>query len=75
MTYLLGWTVLKLNLKNIYIYIYLSEVTNYDVCCYAHSLYLFLVYTEFWLMLVDHIYNCSLSPYDDGYQLYLLCKL
>jgi len=30
---------------------------------------------EYWVVLVDHAYNCSMSTYDDGYLLYLQCTL
>jgi hypothetical protein len=37
--------------------------------------YLYLVYAEYRVVLVDRVYNCSVSPYDDGYLLYLQGKL
>ena len=35
----------------------------------------YLVYAGYWVVLVDRVYNCSVSPYGDGYLLYLQCKL
>jgi len=36
---------------------------------------LYSVYPKYWMVLVDRVYNCSVSPYDDGYLLYLERKL
>jgi len=38
-------------------------------------LYFYLIYAKYWVLLVDGIYNRSVSPYDDGYLLYHQCKL
>jgi len=40
----------------------------------AQCLKVNLVYAEYWVVLLDRIDNWSLSPYDDGYLLYLQCK-
>jgi hypothetical protein len=73
MTYLLGWTVLKLSYK---VYIYIYSLKSQIMVYAAMHRHIFFSYTlEFWLVLVDHIYNRSITPYDNGYLLYIQCKL
>ena len=59
-----------------HIYIY-NLVTNYIISCKAQSSYFYSVYAECWVMLIDLIYNCSVSPYDDIYiytvYIYIYC--
>jgi len=38
-----------------------------------HRVRIFIWYTL--VVLVDRVYNCSASPYEDGYLLCLQCKL
>ena len=40
-----------------------------------HRSYFYFVYAEYWVVRVDRILNCSVSPYDDGYLLDLQYKL
>jgi hypothetical protein len=35
----------------------------------------YLLYAKYWVLLVDCVYNHSLSAYDNGYLLYHQCKL
>jgi hypothetical protein len=37
-----------------------------------HRVRIYLVYADYRVMLVDRIYNCSMSPYDDGCELLVL---
>jgi len=36
-----------------------------------HRVRIYLVYAEYRVVLVDPIYNCSVSPYDGGYLLWV----
>ena len=40
-----------------------------------NSSYFYFVYAEYWVVLVDRILDCTVSPYDDGYLFYLQYKL
>ena len=39
------------------------------------SSYFYLEYAKYWVVLVDRVYNSSVSTYDNGSLLYLQCKL
>ena len=61
---------------NIYLYIYICVCVC--VCVFSQKLWYMLLgteYAEYCMVLVDRIYNCFVSAYDDVYLFYLECKL
>ena len=70
-------TVLKL--KSIYTYclghklLYMLKDTDF-VFLFSLLRVLGGASRSYWVVLVDRIYNSSVTPYDDGYLLHLQCK-
>ena len=78
-----NWSYVKLICDNITIsldsvgtkmYIYTDSVCSHKLryTLLAHSSYFYLIYAQHWVVTVDRFYNCSVSPYEDGYVLYCI---